>query len=153
MIYADSSFLCSLYGWDANTARAQAVYSGDCRRPLLLTSWQRFEVRNAIRLAGFRLRKAGMNVPFDTGNILKRIDQDLAAGRLRHEDPDWRETFRLAEKLSAEHTDGTGASAGDLWHIALAVLLGSDTFWTFDEEQRSVAKAVKRFRRVPTIGS
>lgn len=94
-----------------------------------------------------------MNVPFDTGNILKRIDQDLAAGRLRHEDPDWRETFRLAEKLSAEHTDGTGASAGDLWHIALAVLLGSDTFWTFDEEQRSVAKAVKRFRRVPTIGS
>src|SRR5882762_1547328 len=100
MIYADPSFLCSLYGWDGNSSTAQAVHAQDARRPLLLTPWQRFEVRNALRLAAHKLRRAGQAVPFRTGNVFKRMDEDLAAGRLRHKETDWRETFRQAEDLS-----------------------------------------------------
>ncbi len=151
MIYADTSFLCSLYGWDANTAIANRTYEADRRRPLFFTPWQRFESRNALRLASCRLRRAGETVPFDVRNVLRRMDDDLAEGRLKHETPDWREAFRLAEELSEQHTAAVGASAVDLWHVVSAVLLRADTFWTFDEDQHALAKAVRRFRRVPQL--
>src|SRR5512136_1560298 len=123
MIYADPSFLCSLYGWDANTGTAQATFERDARRPLFYTPWQRLEVRNAIRLAGFKLQRAGKTVPFQAGNVFKRINADLALGRLRYEAPDWDQTARLAEELSDEHTEKLGVSAIDLWHVAAALLL------------------------------
>jgi len=80
MIYADPSFLCSLYGWDGNTRTAQATFERDARRPLFYTPWQRLEVRNAIRLALFKLKKAGETVPFQPGNVLK-CDADLQPGK------------------------------------------------------------------------
>ncbi len=153
MIYADPSFLCSLYGWDDNTERAQKAFVADARRPLLYTPWQRFEVRNAIRLAVHKLRRAGQAVPFQPGNIFRRLDADLSAGRLRHQEPDWREALRLAEEISDEHTQDLGAASVDLWHVATAVLLRADTFWTFDGDQRRLADAVRRFRSVPQFGT
>lgn len=153
MIYADPSFLTSLYTWDANNRTAQKTYEADRRRPLILTPWQRFECRNAVRLAEHKLRRAGLPIPFQTGNILKRIDQDLSDGVLRHHETDWRETLRLAEELSEQHSDASGAGAVDLWHIAAAILLGADTFWTFDSDQRSVADAVKKFKHVPKLAT
>lgn len=151
MIYADPSFLCSLYGWDENTAIASRTYESDGRRPLIFTPWQRFEVRNAMRLTAHRLRRAGLTVPFQIGTVFRRLDDDLADGRLSHDAPDWRETFRLAEELSEAHTEALGAAAVDLWHVASAMLLRADTFWTFDGDQQALAKAVGKFRRVPDL--
>jgi predicted nucleic acid-binding protein len=151
MIYADTSFLFSLYAWDDNTQAAQAAYAADARLPLLFTPWNRLELRNAVRLAVHRLRRAGEAIPFQPGNIFKRIDEDLAAGRLKHQEPDWRETLRLAEELSDAHTEALGVAAVDLWHVAAALLLRADTFWTFDQEQQTLAKAVGKFRRVPRL--
>jgi len=151
MIYADPSFLCSLYGHDANSQAAARTYSVDARRPLAFTPWQRFEVRNAFRLASHKLRGAGEAVPWQVGNIFKKIDEDLAAGRLKHEEPDWRDTFRLAEQLSEAHTQALGSASVDLWHVAAAIVLQADTFWTFDQEQRALATAVARFRKVPSL--
>lgn len=151
MIYADPSFLCSLYGWDGNTRIAQATFERDARRPLFYTPWQRLEVRNAIRLAVFKLRKAGEIVPFQPGNVFKRINADLAMGRLRQDAPDWDQTASLAEDISEEHTEKLGAAAVDLWHVAAALLLHADTFWTFDEAQCALAQAVSKFRHVPKL--
>jgi hypothetical protein len=151
MIYADPSFLCSLYGWDDNTQRAQSIYVKDGRRPLYFTPWQRFEFRNAMRLATHKLRRAGKSVPFEVGNIFRRVTEDLSAGRLRHADPEWRDIFHTAEDLSAAHTETIGAASVDIWHIAAAAALDADTFWTFDDDQWAVAKASKRFRSVPSL--
>jgi hypothetical protein len=115
----------------------------------VFTPWQRFEVRNALRLAAHKLRRAAQPVPFQLSNIFKRLDADLASGRLRHEEPDWREIFRLAEELSAKHTEAHGAASVDLWHVASAVRLRADTFWTFDEDQRMLAAATKLFKAAP----
>src|SRR5207302_7283402 len=84
------------------------------------------------RLAIHKLRRTGQSVPFQTGNIFRRVDEDLSAGRLRHEEVDWRQTFRLAEELSNAHTELLGSAAVDLWHVAVAILLRADTFWTFE---------------------
>src|SRR5439155_3464978 len=100
MIYADPSFLFSLYAWDDNTELASTVYAKDQRRPLLFTPWQRFELRNAVRLAVCRMHRRRLDAPFQPGNIFKRVDDDLRAGRLKHAETEWRETLRLAEELS-----------------------------------------------------
>ena len=151
MIYADPSFLFSLYAWDENNRAAQATYAADARRPLWFTPWQRLELRNAVRLAAHRFRRAGQTVPFRSGNVFKRLDQDLADGLLRHHEPNWRETLRLAEELSERHTELLGTAAVDLWHVSAAVLLGADSFWTFDGVQQRLAAATGKFRNVPVL--
>ena len=151
MIYADPSFLCSLYGWDDLSSVAQNTYAGDGRRPLLLTPWQRFECRNAIRLAIHRLRRAGRTVPFRAGNVFKQIDEDVSAGRLRHVDVDWDDSMRLAEDLSAKFTELTGCASVDVWHVAAARLLEADTFWTFDGEQHELAHRTGYFKHAPKL--
>jgi len=151
MIYADPSFLTSLYGYDGNTHTAQLTYNSDPRRPLFLTPWQRFEMRNALRLAAHKLTRAGQPVPFQIGNVLKDVDHDLSDGILRHQETDWRETLRLSEELSESHTKVTGAGAVDVWHVAAAILLRADTFWTFDDSQYALAKTVKRSRHIPQL--
>jgi hypothetical protein len=149
MIYADPSFLCSLYGWDDLSAVAQSAYARDRRRPLLFTLWQRFECRNAIRLAIHRLRRASRTVPFQPGSVFKQMDEDIAAGTLRHADVDWGDSMRLAEDLSAKYTELTGCASVDVWHVAAARLLEADTFWTFDAEQQDLAKRTGYFRHAP----
>jgi len=151
MIYADTSFLFSFYALDQNTRAAVTTYSGDGRRPLLFTPWQRFELRNSTRLTLQRLRRSGQTVPFQIGNVFRLVDESLNAGRLRHEEPAWRDNFRLAEELSEAHTETLGSAAVDLWHVAAAILLEADTFWTFDQEQRTLASATGAFRRVPEL--
>ena len=44
-----------------------------------------------------------------------------------------------------------GAAGVDLWHVAAAVLLEVDTFWTFDADQYKLAKAVRKFSHVPQL--
>jgi hypothetical protein len=151
MIYADASFLFSLYAWDGNTLLAQKAYDSDRRRPLFFTPWQSLELRNAVRLAAHRLIRAGETVPFQIGAVFKRIDEDLSAGRLRHRQPDTNDTLTLAEQLSAEHTEKLGSAAVDLWHVSAALILRADTFWTFDTDQRRLALATKGIRRVPDL--
>lgn len=148
MIYADTSFLFSLYALDANTSAALAIYNGDARRPLIFTPWQRFELKNTLRLAVHRFKRAGQAVPFSIGNVFKQIDDDIKTGVLRHKEPDWRDTFRMAEELSSTLTEKTGAGGVDAWHVAAAALLRSDSFWTFDEEQSKMADLCGSFTTV-----
>ena len=151
MIYADTSFLFSFYALDENSPAAGRVYSVDARRPLFLSPWQRFELHNAVRLAVHRLHGAKLVVAFRPGNVFKQLEEDLEAGRLRHVDVDWRESLRLAEELSAAHTEATGVASVDVWHVAAAILLKADTFWTFDEAQQEMARRSRKFKSVPGL--
>jgi len=151
MIYADTSFLFSLYALDSNSASAVRIYESDARRPLIFTPWQRFELRNTVRLAAHRLKRAGGVLPFSIGNAFKQIDEDLKSGVLRHAEPDWRETFRLAESVSDQLTLSTGAGGVDTWHIASAILLQAEVFWTFDDEQADMASRLGKFKAVKCV--
>jgi hypothetical protein len=148
MIYCDPSFLFSLYAWDSNTLAAIKTYSTDPRRPLIFTPWQRLETKNAVRLAAHKLRRAGKTIPFQAGNVFKRMNEDLAAGILKYQEPDQVEVLKLAEELSSVYTESLGSAAVDLWHVAQAVFARAEVFWTFDDDQRKLARAIKKFRIV-----
>jgi hypothetical protein len=151
VIYADPSFLFSLYAWDDNSATAAGTFAKDQRRPIFFTPWQRFELKNAVRLATGRLVRSGQPLLFQPGNVFKAIQEDLNAGRLQHVEPDWREALRLADELSGTHTQAIGTASVDVWHVAAAVLLGAEIFWTFDEIQYSLASKCGRLGRVPKL--
>ncbi len=53
VICADTSFLFSLYGNDANTPRAVA-WMKTCRTALTLSAMNEYELGNALRFAEFR---------------------------------------------------------------------------------------------------
>jgi hypothetical protein len=108
-------------------------------------------LRNVLRLALQRVTRTGGQPPYQAGNVFRRIDEDLSAGRLKHVEPDWQENFRLAEEFSQQHTDKIGCASVDIWHVAAANLLGADTFWTFDGDQYALACAVGCFRHNPRL--
>ncbi|HEU5078433.1 MAG TPA: type II toxin-antitoxin system VapC family toxin [Opitutaceae bacterium] len=136
MVYADTSFLFSLVLHDANTAAAVA-YLSKHPTPLALTSWQRCELHNAIRLSVFRGNCSETNA----NSALARIENDLAAGNLVETTLGWSDVMAIAETLSARRTTTLGVRSLDLLHIAAAVSLQAKTFLTCDGRQLALTRA------------
>lgn len=55
--------------------------------------------------------------------------------------PDWADVHRIAEELSAKHTESTGHRPADILHVATAIHLGCGDFLTFDANQKKLAEA------------
>ena len=73
--YADTSLLASLYLADANTPAALAAVSA-AGAPLLLTSWQQFELENAFQLRLFRRESTRADLASAEAHLI----QDISAG-------------------------------------------------------------------------
>jgi predicted nucleic acid-binding protein len=136
MIYADPSFLFSLVLHDANTAAA-GVYLKRHPASLALTSWQRCELRNAVRLAVWR----GNCDAVAARRALEKITADLAAGNLIETPLVWPDVLMIADELSEKHTTALGVRSLDLLHVAAAVSLSAKTFLTCDGRQLALVHA------------
>ena len=132
--YADTSFLYSLYGHDANSAQARNIGTA-LKVPLAFTSLQRHELRNAFRLAVFR--KAMTLERCEA--VLAEVEADTKTGVLLETPVSWAEVYAEAEALSAAHTKTLGTRGFDVLHVAAAVALGIKNFLTFDTHQTSLA--------------
>lgn len=134
-IYADTSFLMSLYVQDANSARAvTAVEKGTM--PIFFTPLVRHELQNALRLAVFRRQITSAQ----REAAWHEIEHDLALGML-HETPlNWPKALKAAEALSRAHTETLGARGMDVLHVGSALALRAKRFVTFDERQRELVK-------------
>ncbi|OHE89426.1 MAG: hypothetical protein A3G75_05275, partial [Verrucomicrobia bacterium RIFCSPLOWO2_12_FULL_64_8] len=109
-VYADTSFLVSLYVQDANSSRA--ADAARAAAPLFLTPLARHELRNAIRLCAFR----GQITAAQREKALQDMEQDLAAGVLHAAPLDWPKALRHAEALGRRHTETLGARGMDILH-------------------------------------
>ena len=132
--YADTSFLFSLYGHDANSPQARPM--GDAlTAPLAFTPLHSHELRNAFRLAVFR---KVMTVERCQG-VIAAIEADTKTGALVETPVAWAEVFAEAEALSAAHTEALGTRGFDVLHVAAAAALGAKDFYTFDARQKALA--------------
>ena len=131
---ADTSFLVSLYGGDVHTPGARAWMAANAT-PVLFSDALRFETENALRLACFR----GRITIAELQAALSEIESDLATGILIARDipaaAHWSECCRL----SGTHTLSLGCRAFDITHVAASVIMGADTFLSFDQKQRTLA--------------
>jgi hypothetical protein len=134
--YADTSFLVSLYGQDANSAPAQQMAAA-LKVPLALTPLLRHEARNAVRLAVFRKEITAV----ERQRVIAAIEADVQTGALADSPLTWADVYRQAETLSANHTEQLGTRASDVLHVAAALALGVKEFYTFDTRQKALATA------------
>jgi predicted nucleic acid-binding protein len=132
--YADTSFLYSLYGHDANSAQARTMGNA-LKVPLALTPLQRHELRNAFRLAVFR----NVMTLERCEAVLAEIEADTKTGVLVETPVSWAEVFARAEGLSAAHSKTLGTRGFDVLHVATAIALGTKDFLTFDTRQKTLA--------------
>lgn len=132
--YADTSFLVSLYGRDANSAPAQEL-AAKLAAPLAFTPFLRHEAHNAIRLALFRKEITAL----ECEAVIAAFETDTKSGALVETPVAWAEVYVEAEALSAAHTGNLGTRASDVLHVASAAALGAREFYTFDNRQKALA--------------
>ena len=137
MLYADTSFLASLYLLDANTHHAQSCLPQE--GALFLTPFGQLELSNAIRLALFR----GQINPSQQQAAEKLIEKDLQSGWLSLVAVGWSDVLVQAESLSSDYTARIGCRTLDILHVALAKILSVDGFLTFDNRQAELARKAK----------
>lgn len=135
-IYADTGFLVSLYLTDQHSAEAERrVAAGPAMwlTPLHVAEWT-----HAIEQHVFR-------------RAISRSEANLAHERFQqHRDSRlWVEValpdsaFDLCARLARRHGARLGLRTLDTLHVASALALEAERFWTFDERQRKLARAVK----------
>jgi len=133
--YADTSLLVSLYSPDANSAAA-ARYIQHSRDIFLFTAFGELELTNALELRVFRRELAAAEVK----RALAALSDDIAGGAFLVL-PMGLPIYQKARQLARAHTRTLGTRTLDLLHVAAALALEAEAFYTFDERQRLLARA------------
>lgn len=138
LIVADTSFLFSLFGNDANTAAAQS-WARRAQQPIAISVLNRFELENAIRFAAFRK----LISPADALGSIAAFESDLKSGNLHLVSSDLAAVVAEASRISELHTATGGHRSFDILHVATARVLKASSFLTFDANQRRLATTIK----------
>jgi predicted nucleic acid-binding protein len=133
IIYADTSFFVSLYVEDIHSVTAdQLLNSGSpLFTPLHFAEWT-----HAIGQQVFR----GQMSASEAGTVQAQLDKDRAVG-LWKEAGMPSEAFQLCAELAHRHGPRIGIRTLDSLHVASALFLKAERFWTFDERQAKLARA------------
>ena len=137
-LYADPSALLKLYLQEPESP-VMARWRGKIRGPLWVTHHGRLELLNGIGLAAHR-RIVDQSIH---DAALEALDDDFAGGRYVQADLLWRATLKRASDISREFTRVIGCRSLDVLHVASALELGLQSFVSFDERQKQLARAVK----------
>ena len=133
--YADTSFLVSLYVLDGNSASASAQMK-QAKLPILLTAFGELELTNAIALRLFRKELLPSKVKAARAFLAKDLVDGVLSTR-----PLPVGIFERAKQLAHKRTPQLGTRTLDILHVASALLLQANTFYTFDRNQKKLAAA------------
>jgi predicted nucleic acid-binding protein len=135
IVYADSSFQIAAYIVDLHSP---AVVSRMAKRPeVYLTPFSRSEVANAIHRQVFigRLSSA------ETQRAWQSFESDCAAG-VWQSVPFPNRAWETCVYFGRRYGPTLGVRTLDSLHVACALELKAQRFWTFDERQARLAEAV-----------
>ena len=71
--------------------------------------------------------------------MLERFDRHEKKGIFYRAPMNWPDIFSLSLKMSKSHTPTTGVRALDIMHVAVALSMQADRFFTFDKQQSQLA--------------
>ena len=144
--YADTNLFTRFYLELTDSEVADGLVS-EVRRgeaePIPVFWLHRAELVNALQLHVFSGLQPGHTrvSPEQAAIALATFREDLAAQEfLRPARLPEAELEKQAEALALRHTAKHGFRTYDLLHVAAALLLGCDTFWSFDARALKLAK-------------
>jgi len=132
-VYADTSFFVSLYVEDAHSVAAERMIGS--RSHIWFTPLHYAEWTHAVAQQVFHKKISASAVQL----IYRHLEADRAANS-------WAEValpegvFDLCAELARRHGPRLGVRALDSLHVASALKLKAEQFWTFDEKQGKLAK-------------
>jgi predicted nucleic acid-binding protein len=134
-IYPDTSFFVSLYLTDRHTAEVERRLSS--RPSLWMTPVHVAEWAHAVEQHVFR--KAISRSEAD--RLVQRF-QEHRTQNLWREAPLPDRAFEVCAQLAQRHPARLGVRTLDTLHVASALELKAEQFWTFDDRQAKLALAV-----------
>ena len=135
IVYADTSFLTSVYLPDAHSIEADRRLAASPRLPI--TPFSRAEFANAI----YRQVFLGHISEVDASRAWGDFASDCRRGVLQtaaFPEAGW----NVAVDLARRFVPALGVRTLDSLHVACALALKADKFWTFDERQAKLAEAI-----------
>lgn len=133
--YADSSVFVSLYIQDSHSQDAEHLLSSGER--LWFTVLHYAECCHAI---GQQVFQRNLSLP-QAQRAFSDMDHDRVSGIwIETELPE--DVFRACAILARRYAAKVNVRTLDTLHVACALELGAQRFWTFDERQARLAKAV-----------
>jgi predicted nucleic acid-binding protein len=134
--YSDTSFLAALYLVDVHSTTAAKEF--DIARPVLaLTPFGELEIVNAFEGRMFR----GEADRSQVRAAHRALEADIQAGILvRRAVPE--AAYARGFVLSRRYTHRLGSRALDILHVAIALELRAEAFFTFDVRQHRLARRV-----------
>jgi predicted nucleic acid-binding protein len=134
-VYADSSFFVSLYLPDRHFTQARRLAAQHAR--VWLTPLHRAELANSVAQQLF-MKKISAG---EAQKVYTQFQRD-------RESRFWTEvtlpemTFERCVQLAQQYASRVALRTLDTLHVASALELGAERFWTFDERQAKLARAV-----------
>lgn len=141
IVYADSSFLVALYILDRHSSDALARLQNAPR--FVVTPFHHLELSNALYQCVFRSSLS----EFEAARAWRRFKGDVDTeifDRIRFPEAAWDAGANLAQRFCKS----LGVRSLDTLHVACALELQVQRFWTFDDRQRRLAEAVGLNTRV-----
>lgn len=133
-VYADTSFFVSLYLDDQHSleARRRVLSSPVWFTPFHLAEWAHAVSQHVSQ---------GEMSPSESVRITRQLENDRSAHLwVEVELPE--NAFQLCADLARRYGPKLGVRTLDSLHVACALELKAGQFWTFDERQLRLAKAV-----------
>jgi predicted nucleic acid-binding protein len=134
-IYADTSFFVSLYLTDPHTAEVERRLTSrpsSWMTPLHVAEWTHAIEQHVFRKAISRR---------EADRLLQRFHQHRALGLWTEAAlPD--QAFEVSAQLAHRYGARLGVRVLDTLHVASALELKAEHFWTFDQRQAKLAQAV-----------
>ncbi len=143
MIYADTNFFTSLLVEMAHSREAEDLFK-DVRGALPVTWMLRLEVVNALQQCVFLTRQGLQNFHLtpELAMMIEVYFRDEAEAGVRFQtclvNVDLVET--IFHDLAYRHTARHGFRTYDILHVASALVLGCETFWSFDAKAKKLAR-------------
>ena len=135
-VYADSSFLISLYSPDSNSMSSIAEMRA-ARGETIISDLVKLEVINALQQRVFWKQISGTEARLS----LAKFEKNEADGAFRMVRIPI-DALKRAGAIANRTTAALGTRTIDLLHVACALELGANWLYSFDERQRKLAHAM-----------
>ncbi|MCD6534465.1 MAG: type II toxin-antitoxin system VapC family toxin [Deltaproteobacteria bacterium] len=134
MLYIDTSVIVKLYIKEEHSL-AVSNWLKKNNEAIPLTAFHELEFNNAINLKEFR----GEITADEIRQIITKFDEHKNIGVFYRPQINWTDTFKYAVDLSKKYTGKMGSRSLDILHVASALLIKTDRFFTLDERQSKLA--------------